>query len=152
MPDFSMPLTNTQSAFATLRGNHVCFRVPDYEASKQWFIEKLDFRPVVEWPFADMQLGYLAPPNDDNSMIEVIGGGASAPGPQPLATDLVESLGGPGYHHFCFSVASVDDTLTELRRRGVTIVAEPFVLDDISRKLAFFTDPFGNLFELAEKL
>ena len=47
-------------------------------------------------------------------------------------------------------VTSVDDTLAVLRERGVTIVAEPFVLPAISRKLAFFADPFGNLIELSE--
>jgi hypothetical protein len=31
-------------------------------------------------------------------------------------------------------------------------VAEPFKLDTISRKLAFFADPSGNLIELAEAL
>jgi len=36
------------------------------------------------------------------------------------------------------------------RGRGVAIVTEPFHLDAISRKLAFFADPFGNLIELAQ--
>jgi glyoxylase I family protein len=31
----------------------------------------------------------------------------------------------------------------------VTIVTEPFVLPAITRKLAFFCDPFGNPIELA---
>ncbi|MFY0575957.1 VOC family protein [Cystobacter fuscus] len=39
-----------------------------------------------------------------------------------------------------------------MRGRGVTIVTEPFVLEAISRKLAFFRDPFGNLIELAQVL
>ena len=34
----------------------------------------------------------------------------------------------------------------------VVVVTEPFVLPAISRKLAFFADPFGNLIELAEVL
>ena len=37
-----------------------------------------------------------------------------------------------------------------LRARGVEIVTEPFKLDAISRKLAFFADSSGNLIELAE--
>jgi glyoxylase I family protein len=40
--------------------------------------------------------------------------------------------------------------LALLREPGVTIVAEPFILPAINRKLAFFADPFGNLIELAE--
>jgi lactoylglutathione lyase/glyoxylase I family protein len=46
----------------------------------------------------------------------------------------------------------VEGTLAKLRARGVAIVTEPFVLPAISRKLAFFADPFGNLIELAEVL
>jgi lactoylglutathione lyase/glyoxylase I family protein len=34
----------------------------------------------------------------------------------------------------------------------VTIVTEPFELRAISRRLAFFCDPFGNLIELAQVL
>jgi lactoylglutathione lyase/glyoxylase I family protein len=49
-------------------------------------------------------------------------------------------------------VDDVDATIDELRRRGVTIVTEPFDLPVISRRLAFFADPWGNLFELAQVL
>jgi len=66
--------------------------------------------------------------------------------------DLGDSLKYRGYHHFCLNVTSVDETLAKLRSRGVKIVTEPFVLAAISRRLAFFCDPFGNLVELAEVL
>jgi len=46
----------------------------------------------------------------------------------------------------------VEGTIAKLRTRGVAIVTEPFILSAISRKLAFFADPFGNLIELAEVL
>ena len=49
-------------------------------------------------------------------------------------------------------VDSVDATVDELRRRGVSIVAEPFDLPVINRRLAFFGDPWGNLYELAQLL
>jgi lactoylglutathione lyase/glyoxylase I family protein len=64
----------------------------------------------------------------------------------------VDSLTYAGYHHFCLTVSSVDETVTQLRARGVTIVTEPFVLPVISRRLAIIGDPFGNLIELAEVL
>jgi hypothetical protein len=37
-----------------------------------------------------------------------------------------------GYHHFCLTVGDIDATVAELRRRGVTIVTDPFVLEVIS--------------------
>ena len=152
MPDFSMPATSPWSALSSLRTNHVCFRVTNYEVSKRWFMEKLDFRQVIEWPFADMSLGYFAAPDDDTCVIELIGGGEQPPANPPVITDLAESLKWGGFHHLCFYVASVDAAVATLKARGVAMVGDPFVLDDIGRRLAFFADPFGNLFELAEVL
>jgi lactoylglutathione lyase/glyoxylase I family protein len=150
MTDFQMPAKNTASAFANMHGHHVALRVPNYETAKSWYVDKLDFRVVHEWPFADEQLAYLAPANDDHFMIELLGGGDPLPIDAPAYKDLADSLRYSGYHHFCINVADIEATVAELRKRGVTIVTEPFKLDDISRKLAFVADPFGNLIELAE--
>lgn len=149
----AIPTThNTGSPFASAKGHHVAIRVPDFEVSKRWFVEKLDFRVIQEWPYADQQLAYLAPPTDDNFFVEILGGGNPGPIPKPLYADLGDSLRLAGYHHFCLNVDSVDETIAELRRRGVTIVTEPFELAAINRRLAFFADPFGNLIELAQVL
>ena len=145
----NFPPRNPSAALAALRGNHVGMRVPDFDASVTWFIEKLDFRVVHIWPHEDLRLAYLAPA-DDEFMIEIIGDGTPQPVPKPSWSDLDDSLRLAGYHHTCFNVANVEETVAELRRRGVRIVAEPFSLPVVGRKLAFFADPFGNLFELAE--
>jgi catechol 2,3-dioxygenase-like lactoylglutathione lyase family enzyme len=148
MPMPPLPPKNAKSAFSSIRGSHVGIRVPDFQASKKWFVEKLDFRVLHEWPFADQHLAYLAPPNDDSFQVELLGDGN--PNPQKKYTDLSESLRNAGYHHFCLNVESVDQTLAELRRRGVTIVGEPFNLEVISRRLGFISDPWGNIIEFAE--
>ena len=144
------PALDASSFFASMRGHHVAVRVPDFEAEKRFFVEKLDFRVVHEWPYADQQLAYLAPPNDDHFYIEILGGGTPGPIPRPTYEDLGDSLRHAGFHHACLQVDDVDATVAELRRRGVTIVTEPFDLPVIQRRLAFFADPYGNLFELAE--
>jgi len=66
--------------------------------------------------------------------------------------DVDASLSMNGYNHVCLSVDSVDETLAELRKRDVDIVSEPFEIDDISARLAFFRDPWGNMFELSERI
>lgn len=144
----TLPKTNYSSPFASMTGNHVALRVPDLDEARRWWVEKLDFRPVKEWNFGELQLAYVAPPTDDSFFVELIGGGA--PTPERPYTDLVNSLELAGYHHLCFMVESVDETLAEVRKRGVKIVTEPFDLPEISRRLAFFCDPWGNLIELAE--
>lgn len=145
-----VPKTNYASPFASMVSNHVAIRVPDLEAARRWWIEKLDFRPVHEWTFGPLQLAYVAAPADDNFFVELIGGGE--PIPEREYTDLEHSLELAGFHHLCFMVESVDETLIELKKREVKIVKEAFNLDDISRRLAFFADPWGNLIELAEVL
>jgi glyoxylase I family protein len=150
MPMPAMPAKNAASPFSSIKGSHIALRVPDFEASKRWFMEKLDFRVIHEWPFGDLKLAYLAPANDDAFWIEILAGGTPAARPDHASLD--ESLNEAGYHHFCLNVQSVDETLAELRRRGVAIVGEPFDLEAIGRRLAFFADPWGNLIELAEIL
>ncbi len=145
-----IPSKNEASKFSSIKGAHVALRVPDFEASKKWYRDKLDFRVVHEWPFGDLQLAYLAPANDDNFWIELLGG--ADPEPKEKFTDLNESLHPEGYHHFCLNVDSVDQTLEELKSRGVTLVGEPFNLPVIGKRLAFFADIDGNLIELAENI
>ena len=152
MPDFIPPKQNGTSPFADMRGHHVAVRTPSLDEAKTFYVGKLDFRVVAEWDYADEKLAYFAPPTDDHFYIEVLGGGDRLPTEVRPYTDLADSLKYRGYHHFCLNVDNVDDTIAKLRARGVPIVTEPFVLSAISRKLAFFADPFGNLIELAELL
>ena len=132
-----------------MRGHHVAVRVKDFDEAKNWYVEKLDFRVVHEWPFADEQLAYLAPANDDGFMIELLAGGDPLPIDAPTYIDLGDSLRHAGYHHFCINVPDMDKAIADLKARGVTVVTEPFKLDAISRRLAFIADPSGNLIELA---
>ena len=79
MPDFILPDRNTGSAFSDMRGHHVAVRVQEFEVAKRGYVEKLDARVVHEWPYADEQLAYLALPNDDHFMVELLGGGDPPP-------------------------------------------------------------------------
>jgi glyoxylase I family protein len=152
MADFVPPPKNSASPFADMRGAHVAVRTPNLADAKDFYVGKLDFRIIAEWDYADEKLAYLAPATDDHFYIEVLGGGNTLPAEVRPYTDLGDSLKYRGYHHFCLNVTNVDETIATLRGRGVKIVTEPFVLPAISRKLAFFCDPFGNLVELAEVL
>jgi len=152
MPVINIPARNENSAFASMKGHHVAVRVPDFAAAKKWYVEKLDFRVVHEWPYADQHLAYVAPATDDTFFVEILGDGQPGPIPKPAYRDLGDSLRLQGFHHFCLNVTSIDQTIAELRRRGVTIVTEPFELPAIGRRLAFFADPWGNLIELAQVL
>jgi catechol 2,3-dioxygenase-like lactoylglutathione lyase family enzyme len=145
---FRFPNARTQSPFTSMKGDHAGLRVPDFEAAIKWYTEKLDFRVLHTWPYGGMQLAYVAPAVDNDWRIELLAGPGATE--RPTYRDLGDSLAFAGWHHICLRVDSADDTVDELRRRGVTIVTEPFDLPDISRRLAFFCDPWGNLFELTQ--
>lgn len=89
------------------------------------------------------------PPNHDDFHLEILAGPGART--QTVFDDVDASLVVNGYNHVCLSVDSVDEALEELRRRGVDIVNPPFEIEDISARLAFFRDPWGNMFELSER-
>ena len=103
-----------------------------------------------EWQGAGQIKLFPSPWSPDAFLAELLGGGDPLPIDAPGYSDLGDSLRHAGYHHFCIDVPDIEKAVADLRTRGVKIVTEPFKLDAISRKLAFFADPSGNLIELAE--
>ncbi|MGG4142198.1 VOC family protein [Paenibacillus algorifonticola] len=148
MPDSNLWQDSAATPIASLKGHHIAIRVPDYEAAKSWYVEKLGFRVIQEWPFGDLQLAYVAPPYDDSFYFEIIGDGEV--NDAPIYQDINSSMYKAGYHHLCMSVNDVDEAIAYLESKGVNLIGEPFNLEPIQRRLAFFNDPWGNIFELAQ--
>jgi glyoxylase I family protein len=150
MPLPPNPPTAPSSPFASMRGHHTGIRYPDFEDARSFWVDKLDWRVLQTWPYGDLTLAYVSPPAQDDFHLEILAGpGATA---QTVFEDVDASLAEDGFNHVCLSVDSVEDTLAELRRRGVDVVNPPFEIDDISARLAFFRDPWGNMFELSERI
>lgn len=137
-----------EDPFATARIEHAALRVPDLEASKRWFVEKLDFRVTREWVAGELRYAWLCPAGDDSLHVEIVGG--NAPEPNPEFGTLDETLEYSGYHHVSTLVESLDAALEELGRRGVRVVGQPFLIPATQRRVAFIADPWGNLVALAE--
>jgi len=127
-----------------LSHDHVALRVVDYNAAIDWYTTKLDFIVDREWPYGDMQLAYLS---NGAVKIEILGGSEAEPQVPP--TNLADTFGSERIHHFCIAVEDLDATVEELRGRGVSFVGEPFVVEQIGRRLAFLTDNNGNMIELS---
>jgi glyoxylase I family protein len=150
MPLPATPPRDPGSPFASMRGHHIGIRYPDFEKARAFWVDTLGWRVLQTWPYGSLTLAYVMPPDQDDFHLEILGGpGARA---QPVFGDVDESLSLTGYNHVCLSVENVDETLAELRRRGVEIVNTPFEIDDIGARLAFFRDPWGNMFELSQRL
>jgi catechol 2,3-dioxygenase-like lactoylglutathione lyase family enzyme len=128
----------------SLRHDHVALRVGDYERTVAWYTDKLGFHVDKKWPFGGLQLAYLS---RGSAKIEILGGGDAAP--QPRFEDIGGSFGNERLHHFCLAVDDLDAIIEELSRREVSLVGEPFVVEEIGRRLAFVEDNSGNLIELS---
>jgi len=138
------------SAFASMKGDHAGVRVPDFDAAIAWYTNKLDFRLTATTEASGLRWAFLAPPNDDSFSIELAAGPGATD--RPGAGDLETSLTLQGWHHIALRVDSIEATLAELRRREVTIVAGPLDYGPIKRRGGFFTDPWGNLFEIIQDI
>ena len=144
------PALNTASPFASWKVGHVGIDVPDFDAAVAWYTEKLNFRLKHSWPMGEKTFGMISPAGDDSFSVELIGGPGA--GSRPSYQDLPSSHNILGWHHVCFFVDSVDDTVAALKQQGVTIVSEPRDVAALASRFAFFTDPWGNLFEVMQPL
>jgi len=140
---------NGDSALGLRHADHVALRVDDYDESIAFYTDKLGFELVKEWTLGDAVPGVrFAYVRLGEFEIELIGDGQ--PIPAAAQNDLGDHLGRSGYIHLCLRVADLDETVEELRGRGVTVFAEPFVVDPIGQRLAMIKDNSGNVIELAQ--
>jgi catechol 2,3-dioxygenase-like lactoylglutathione lyase family enzyme len=141
------PAANTSSPFASWRVDHVGIRVPDFDEAVAWYTGKLDFRLISSTSLGKLTFGFLSPA-DDGFRIEILAGPGAAS--RPSYDDLHASYDLAGWHHMGMRVASVDEAIAELKRRGVKIVSEPHDVPLLRLRVAFFADPWGNLLEVTE--
>jgi catechol 2,3-dioxygenase-like lactoylglutathione lyase family enzyme len=138
------------SPLASLKINHAAIRVPDFDAAVAWYADKLDFRSKQTVSVAGLSFGFLYPAGDDSFHFELMAGPGAAE--RPAYKDLHDSYNMSGWHHPGFSVDSVDAVIDELKRRDVTIASEPHDVLAMGLRVAFFADPWGNLFEVIQHI
>lgn len=144
------PKVRGTSAFVGWRVDHAAIRVPDFDAAIAWYTEKLDFRLKQHVSLAGLTFAFLSPAGDDRFVFELLAGpGADS---RPSYKDLHDSFQQAGWHHVCFRVDNIDAAVEQLRGRAVTIVSEPHDVAALGLRVAFFADPWGNLFEFTQPL
>jgi catechol 2,3-dioxygenase-like lactoylglutathione lyase family enzyme len=148
--NIAQPKSNDTSPFIGWKVDHSAIRVPDFDAAIAWYTNKLDFRLLKHVSFAGLTFAFLSPAGDDGFVFELLAGpGAEA---RHKYEDLHDSYRLAGWHHVCFRVSSVDDAVAQLKRRSVKIVSEPHDVAPMGLRVAFFSDPWGNLFEFTQLL
>jgi catechol 2,3-dioxygenase-like lactoylglutathione lyase family enzyme len=142
--------SNLSNPLASLKINHTAIRVPDFDTAVAWYADKLDFRLNQTVSVAGLSFGFLYPAGDDSFHFELMAG----PGvvERPAYKDLHDSYNMSGWHHPGFTVDNVDAVIDELKRRNVVIASQPHDVPAMGLRVAFFADPWGNLFEVIQPI
>ena len=121
--------------------HHIAIIVSDYEASKDFYVNKLGFQIIRE--------NYRPERNDwkldlkVNEITELEVFGVKNP---PARVTRPEAA---GLRHLAFFTDNIEETVAELKEKG--IVTEPIRVDEFSgKKFTFFADPDGLPIELHE--
>lgn len=139
-----------------LRFDHMSINVMDFEKSVTWYRDVLGLEVDVSWRVAALdgkRLAYLSLAGV--RVLEIVAADANGTGLRPAAT-FAQHFARLGYGHLCFATDDVDRTMAALEARGVSVLvqAETYPLDGtiFSRRVAFVTDPEGNVIEFGEPL
>lgn len=128
------------------RIDHIAIVVEDIDAALRFWRDALglDLGHVEDVPDQKSIVAFL--PTGD-SEVELVKPTCSESG---IARFL--SKRGPGVHHICFEVEDVDNTLDELRERGVRLINETPMIGTGGKKIAFIhpESTHGVLVELYE--
>lgn len=133
---------NTNSKFNDFKASHVGIRTTKYNEIIKWYEENLDFRIIRKWMVGDIQLAFIAPPNDNDFIIEIICYDSNEKSNEGIKL---------GYNHLSFSVQNLDETIEELTKREIPI-ERSFSVPIIGLRVAFISDTFGNTIEFCEEI
>lgn len=121
--------------------HHVAIIVSDYEAAKEFYVNRLGFSVVRENYRPERKDWKLDLRIDEHTELEIF-----AEADPPKRVNRPEAC---GLRHLAFCVDSVEQTVKELEEVG--IVCEPIRVDDYTgKKMTFFHDPDGLPLELHE--
>ena len=121
--------------------HHIAIIVSDYEASKDFYVNKLGFQIVRENYRPERNDWKLDLKVNETTELEIFG--VKNP---PARVTRPEAA---GLRHLAFFTDNIEETVTELKEKG--IVTEPIRVDEFSgKKFTFFADPDGLPIELHE--
>ena len=121
--------------------HHIAIIVSDYEASKDFYVNKLGFQIVRENYRPERNDWKLDLKVNETTELEIFG--VKNP---PARVTRPEAA---GLRHLAFFTDNIEETVAELKEKG--IMTEPIRVDEFSgKKFTFFADPDGLPIELHE--
>ncbi len=142
LPDVQFIFAGTGPLEETVNGmHHIAIIVSDYEAAKDFYVNKLGFSIIRENYRPERKDWKLDLRVNEHTELEIF-----AEEKPPKRVNRPEAC---GLRHLAFCVESVEQTVNELAEVGIE--CEPIRVDDYTgKKMTFFHDPDGLPLELHE--
>ena len=129
-----------------MRLHHAGLSVPDLDRSLDWYCGALGLRPGFRFEVPAIGLRGAFALGDGDTGVELIEMAGAVPGPPK--TDPPSANAVHGFNHVCFHVADLEDVYTRLLDHGAAGVWAPRESPEPGMRMAYVTDPDGNLIEL----
>lgn len=131
------------------RLDHVGVNVRDLAAQTAWYRDAFGLKSVFEFHLDGPGLTGVVLAHPHGWRIELLAREGSTPGPRapdPMTAALTE-----GYGHFAVTTPELDPVYAALVARGAGEVMDPGPSPEPGIRMAWVSDPEGNLIELIEK-
>ncbi|MCI3275496.1 VOC family protein [Streptomyces cylindrosporus] len=131
------------------RLDHVGLNVRDLVAQTAWYRDAFGLAPVFEFRLDGPGLSGVVLAHPQGWRLELLARPGSAPGlraPDPMTAVLTE-----GYGHFAVTTPELEPVYEALVARGAGEVMKPGPSPEPGIRMAWVSDPEGNLIELIEK-
>ncbi|WP_405866590.1 VOC family protein [Streptomyces sp. NBC_00005] len=137
----------------TSRFDHVGISVPDLEAAVRWYRQALHLTEERAFSVPGTDLRGVMLCHHSGHRVELLHRPSAAPG--PVADGPLEAAGTLGYGHLCLAVdtpGEVDAEFARLVAAGAGIRMSPRPAPRPGARMAFVSDPYGNLIELIDRV
>ncbi|MFI9828837.1 VOC family protein [Streptomyces sp. NPDC051913] len=132
-----------------VRFDHVGVNVRDLDAQTAWYKSAFGLKPVFEFHLEGPGLSGVVLEHPHGWRLELLARPDSRPGlkaPDPITAVLTE-----GYGHFAVTTPELDPVHAALVAHGAGEAVAPGPSPEPGVRMAWVTDPEGNLIELIER-
>lgn len=126
--------------------SHTSIRTSNMERSIDFYVKFAGLKLISrrEIPQNSAEIAFLQDPEGKGARLELT---FYRKQQKFVQADYEERL----FDHIAFDVRNLEETVSRMRKEGVTITDEPFKLGPTGPLIAFIEDPDGTLIELIEK-
>ena len=126
--------------------SHTSVRTSNMEKSIDFYVKLIGLKLVNrrEIPQNNAEIAFLQDPKGNGARLELT---FYRKQKKFVQAEYMERI----FDHLAFEVRNLEETVSKMRKEGVTITDEPFKLGSTGPLIAFIEDPDGTLIELIEK-